>query len=126
MAVRNVGLPSSPPRSAVSPRRKRRDAPVWRATREFSVLGQLLGGVAWGELDVLLVDLPPGAERTAHHAEFLGRRASFVLVTIPFLRGAMSTLRRLDNGDLVWLLLIGAGASALATANEHPALCAGL
>ena len=42
--------------------------------------------------------------------------AILVLVTIPFLRGAMSTLRRLDNGDLVSLLLIGAGASALATA----------
>ena len=42
--------------------------------------------------------------------------AILVLVTIPFLRGAMTTLRRLDNGDLVSLLLIGAGASALATA----------
>ena len=42
--------------------------------------------------------------------------AILVLVTIPFLRGAMTTLRRLDKGDLVSLLLIGAGASALATA----------
>ena len=27
---------------------------------------------AWGELDLLLVDLPPGAERTFQYAEFLG------------------------------------------------------
>lgn len=59
------------------------DEHVWRATRELTVLGQLLAGVDWGELDVLLVDLPPGADRTVHHAEFLGARASFVLVTIP-------------------------------------------
>ena len=56
---------------------------VWRATREFAFLGQLLGSVAWGELDLLLVDLPPGAERTVQYAEFFGREAEFVLVTIP-------------------------------------------
>jgi ATP-binding protein involved in chromosome partitioning len=56
---------------------------VWRATREFAFVGQLLGSVGWGELDFLLVDLPPGAERTVQWAEFLGPRAAFVLVTIP-------------------------------------------
>lgn len=56
---------------------------TWRATKEFAILGQLLASVAWGKLDVLLFDLPPGAERTLHFAEFLGNRASFVLVTIP-------------------------------------------
>ncbi len=64
----------------------RGDAHTWRATREFTVLGQLLAGVGWGELDVLLLDLPPGAERTVHYAEFLagcGPEVDFVLVTIP-------------------------------------------
>ena len=65
----------------------RGDRHTWRATREFTVLGQLLAAVEWGELDLLLVDLPPGAERTVHYAEFLaagaGSPAAFVLVTIP-------------------------------------------
>jgi ATP-binding protein involved in chromosome partitioning len=59
------------------------DTYVWRATREFALLGDLLAGVAWGALDYLLVDLPPGAERTAQYAEFLGSAVSLVLVTIP-------------------------------------------
>ncbi len=56
---------------------------VWRATKEFSVLGDLLAGVTWGKLDLLLVDLPPGAERTVQYAEFLGAATTLVLVTIP-------------------------------------------
>lgn len=56
---------------------------TWRGTREFAMLGQLLGGVDWGELDVLLFDLPPGTDRTLQFAHFLGAAAAFVLVTIP-------------------------------------------
>jgi ATP-binding protein involved in chromosome partitioning len=56
---------------------------TWRATREFTLLGEILGSVAWGRLDVLLLDLPPGAERIVQFAEFLGPRARFVLVGIP-------------------------------------------
>jgi ATP-binding protein involved in chromosome partitioning len=56
---------------------------TWRATKEFAVLGEILGSFEWGTLDLLLFDLPPGAERTVQYAEFLGPRASFLLVTIP-------------------------------------------
>jgi ATP-binding protein involved in chromosome partitioning len=56
---------------------------TWRATREFTLLSDILGSFEWGELDLLLFDLPPGAERTVQYAEFLPRRTSFLLVTIP-------------------------------------------
>jgi ATP-binding protein involved in chromosome partitioning len=56
---------------------------TWRATREFALLGEILRSFEWGELDVLLFDLPPGAERTVQYAEYLGQRAAFLLVTIP-------------------------------------------
>ena len=61
----------------------RGDQHTWRATREFAMLGQLLAAVDWGEQDVLLFDLPPGAERTVQLAEFLGRGTEILLVTIP-------------------------------------------
>ena len=56
---------------------------TWRATREFALLGDILRSFDWGQLDVLMFDLPPGAERTVQYADFLGPRTSFVLVTIP-------------------------------------------
>jgi ATP-binding protein involved in chromosome partitioning len=56
---------------------------TWRATREFALLGEILASFEWGALDVLMFDLPPGAERTVQYADFLGPRTSFLLVTIP-------------------------------------------
>ena len=56
---------------------------TWRATKEFALLGEILGAFEWGTLDLLMFDLPPGAERTVQYADFLGPRTSFLLVTIP-------------------------------------------
>ncbi|MBM3771212.1 MAG: Mrp/NBP35 family ATP-binding protein [Acidimicrobiia bacterium] len=56
---------------------------TWRATREFALLGEILRSFEWGELDVLLLDLPPGADRTVQYADFLGPQVAFLLVTIP-------------------------------------------
>jgi ATP-binding protein involved in chromosome partitioning len=76
---------------------------TWRATKEFTILRQLLAGMNWGKLDYLLVDLPPGAERIVQYAELLGPAALFVLVTIPsdMARGVVArsidALRRTPN-----------------------------
>jgi ATP-binding protein involved in chromosome partitioning len=59
------------------------DSHTWRATKEFALLGEILGSCEWGELDLLMFDLPPGADRTVQYADFLGPRTSFLLVTIP-------------------------------------------
>src|SRR6476646_3008116 len=56
---------------------------TWRATREFALLSEILGSFEWGALDLLMFDLPPGAERTVQYADFLGARTSLLLVTIP-------------------------------------------
>lgn len=56
---------------------------TWRATREFTLLSEILERAEWGRLDALFVDLPPGAERVVQFAELLGPRASFVLISIP-------------------------------------------
>ncbi len=56
---------------------------VWRATREFTALGDVLAGTAWGALDFLIVDLPPGAERAEQFAGFLGPATRHLLVSHP-------------------------------------------
>ena len=74
---------------------------TWRATREFALLGDILRSFEWGELDLLMFDLPPGAERTVQYADFLGPQTSFVLVTIPsdVSRGVVArSVAALSNG----------------------------
>jgi ATP-binding protein involved in chromosome partitioning len=56
---------------------------TWRSTREFALLGEILGSFEWGTLDLLMIDLPPGSERILQYADFLDARTAFLLVTIP-------------------------------------------
>lgn len=49
------------------------DSFTWRATKEFSTLASILAGLEWGSRDILIIDLPPGPERTVQFAEFFGQ-----------------------------------------------------
>jgi ATP-binding protein involved in chromosome partitioning len=56
---------------------------VWRGAMEASALREFLGDVAWGELDVLLLDLPPGMQRYIELCDILGDPPPVLTVTIP-------------------------------------------
>jgi ATP-binding protein involved in chromosome partitioning len=56
---------------------------VWRGTLEAAALREFLGDVAWGALDLLLIDLPPGIQRFAELADLLPTPPSVLTVTIP-------------------------------------------
>jgi ATP-binding protein involved in chromosome partitioning len=56
---------------------------VWRGTLETGALREFLADVAWGPLDLLLVDLPPGTDRLHDLAELVPGLAGVVAVTIP-------------------------------------------
>jgi len=56
---------------------------VWRGALEASALREFLGDVAWGELDVLLLDLPPGMQRYLELCDILGSPPPVLTVTIP-------------------------------------------
>lgn len=56
---------------------------VWRGTLEAATLREFLADVAWGRLDVLLVDLPPGVQRFQELAELLPAPPTVLAVTIP-------------------------------------------
>ena len=56
---------------------------VWRGAMEASALRELLGDVAWGPLDMLLLDLPPGMQRYLELCDILGAPPAVLTVTIP-------------------------------------------
>jgi ATP-binding protein involved in chromosome partitioning len=59
------------------------EAHTWRATMEANALREFLGDTNWGELDVLLLDLPPGTDRLATVTSLVPALAGTVIVTIP-------------------------------------------
>jgi ATP-binding protein involved in chromosome partitioning len=56
---------------------------TWRGAMEANALRELLGDTAWGVLDLLLLDLPPGTDRLATVAGLVPELHGAVLVTIP-------------------------------------------
>jgi ATP-binding protein involved in chromosome partitioning len=59
------------------------EAHTWRGTMEANALREFLADTAWGALDVLLIDLPPGTDRLATIIGMVPALAGTVIVTIP-------------------------------------------
>jgi ATP-binding protein involved in chromosome partitioning len=59
------------------------EAHTWRGTMEANALREFLADTAWGALDLLLIDLPPGTDRLATITGLLPMLAGTVVVTIP-------------------------------------------
>jgi Mrp family chromosome partitioning ATPase len=61
-----------------------KDAVVWRGPMKASLIRQFLADVAWGELDVLVVDCPPGTgDEPLSVAQMIGTGTAAVVVTTP-------------------------------------------
>jgi ATP-binding protein involved in chromosome partitioning len=58
------------------------DTFVWRGTMETTAVREFLTDTIWGELDILLIDLPPGVERFSTLARLIPKLAGLA-VTIP-------------------------------------------
>ncbi|HEV8142685.1 MAG TPA: P-loop NTPase [Methylomirabilota bacterium] len=59
------------------------EAHTWRGTMEANALREFLADTAWGTLDVLLIDLPPGTDRLLTVTSLVPVLAGSVVVTIP-------------------------------------------
>ena len=60
-------------------------SPVWLGVMEMNVIREFLADVLWGELDILLADLPPGAaaDKPPVIAGFIPDLAGAIVVTTP-------------------------------------------
>jgi ATP-binding protein involved in chromosome partitioning len=56
---------------------------TWRSALEQAALADLIGRTAWGELDCLVIDLAPGADRLPALLPFLTERLVALAVAIP-------------------------------------------
>lgn len=60
------------------------DSAVWRGTVEMSVIRELISDVAWGELDYLLIDMPPASsDKPPVIAQLVPDLDGALIVTIP-------------------------------------------
>ena len=89
---------------------------TWRSALEQAALADLIGRTAWGELDCLVIDLAPGADRLPALLPFLTDRAVALAVAIPTevaLLAVERSLRRAFEARVPVLGLVENFASAV-------------
>jgi ATP-binding protein involved in chromosome partitioning len=82
-------------------------AVVWRGPMLHKALTQFLEDVAWGELDYLLVDLPPGTGDVSMTISQLLPQAKFLIVTTPQATAQKVARRSAEMADKVNLEIAG-------------------
>lgn len=80
---------------------------VWRGALETGTLREFLSDVAWGTLDLLLVDLPPGTAHLSDLGTFVPDLAGAVAVTIPSEESRRSVARAMQAARDVPIRLLG-------------------
>ena len=83
------------------------EAVVWRGPMLHKALTQFLEDVAWGELDYLLIDLPPGTGDVSMTLAQLLPQAKFVIVTTPQPTAQKVARRSAEMADKVKLEIAG-------------------
>lgn len=80
---------------------------VWRGALEAGTLREFLGDVAWGALNLLLVDLPPGADGSVDLKDLVPDLAGALVVTIPSEESSRSVRRAMRSAAEVGVPLLG-------------------
>ena len=83
------------------------EAVVWRGPMLHKALTQFLEDVAWGELDFLLIDLPPGTGDVSMTLSQLLPQAKFLIVTTPQPTAQKVARRSAEMADKVKLEIAG-------------------
>jgi len=60
-----------------------KDAFTWRGMMEVAAVREFVSDTVWGELDILLIDLPPGTDRLPNLLDVLPTFSGAVIVTLP-------------------------------------------
>lgn len=60
-----------------------KDAFTWRGMMEAAAIRELLSDTEWGDLDFLIIDLPPGTDKLPTMVDLLPEISGTIIVTIP-------------------------------------------
>ncbi len=80
---------------------------VWRGVLESGALREFLSDVVWGDLDLLMVDLPPGADGSVDLKELVPNMAGALVVTIPSEEARRSVARTMRSALEAGVPLLG-------------------
>lgn len=80
---------------------------VWRGLLETGALREFLADVVWGPLDLLLIDLAPGADRLEDLAELVPGLSGALAVTIPSEESRRSVERAMRSAEHAKVRLLG-------------------
>jgi ATP-binding protein involved in chromosome partitioning len=80
---------------------------VWRGALEVGALREFLSDVAWGELDLLLVDLPPGADGAVELGALIPDLDGALAVTLPSEESRRSVSRTMRAAASAGIRLLG-------------------
>lgn len=86
-----------------------KDTPViWRGPLKMGVIKQFLGEVVWGELDYLIIDLPPGTgDEPLSIAQLLPHNDGAIIVTTPQDVAAVSVRKSVNFAKSLHMPVIG-------------------
>jgi ATP-binding protein involved in chromosome partitioning len=60
-----------------------KDAYTWRGMMEATAVREFISDTEWGELDFLMIDLPPGTDKLPNLIDLLPQISGTMIVTIP-------------------------------------------
>jgi ATP-binding protein involved in chromosome partitioning len=80
---------------------------VWVSTMESTAIRELLADTNWGELDYLLIDMPPGSDRIDNIRSLIPELAGAVEITIPSMLSQHIVTKSITKNNKMGVPIIG-------------------
>lgn len=80
---------------------------TWVSTMESTALRELLADTNWGDLDYLLIDMPPGSDRIDNIRDLIPELAGVVEITIPSLLSQHIVAKSITKNNTMGVPIIG-------------------
>jgi len=81
---------------------------IWRGPMKYNAIRQFLADVAWGELDYMIVDLPPGTgDEALSVVQLMGKLDGSIIVTTPQELALLDSRKAVNFSQILRVPVIG-------------------